>query len=57
MSGFSRAIKFCCCPTPTAYANRLTALAGVVEEYMQQDPESGHAFIFFGRSRKVVKIL
>ena len=32
-------------------------LAGAVEEYIQQEPESGHAFVFFGRSRKMVKIL
>ena len=32
-------------------------LAGAVEEYIRQDPESGHAFVFFGRSRKMVKIL
>ncbi len=32
-------------------------LAGAVEELIHQNPESGHAFLFFGKTRKMVKIL
>ena len=45
------------CPTPISMRKSFDGLAGAVEEYIQQEPESGHAFVFFGRSRKMVKIL
>ena len=32
-------------------------LAGAVEEYIKQDPESGHVFAFFSRNKKLVKLL
>lgn len=57
MFGFSGAIKFYYCPTPISMRKSFDGLAGAVEEYIQQEPESGHAFVFFGRSRKMVKIL
>ena len=57
MFGFSGAIKFYYCPTPISMRKSFNGLAGAVEEYIQQEPESGHAFVFFGRSRKMVKIL
>ena len=57
MFGFSGAIKFCYCPTPISMRKSFDGLVGAVEEYIQQEPESGHAFVFFGRSRKMVKIL
>ena len=57
MFGFSGAIKFYYCPTPLSMRKSFDGLAGAVEEYIRQDPESGHAFVFFGRSRKMVKIL
>ena len=43
--------------TPISMRKSFDGLAGAVEEYIQQEPESGHAFVFFGRSRKMVKIL
>ncbi|UKI32425.1 MAG: IS66 family insertion sequence element accessory protein TnpB [Lentisphaeria bacterium] len=57
MFGFSGTIKFYYCPTPISMRKSFDGLAGAVEEYIQQEPESGHAFVFFGRSRKMVKIL
>lgn len=57
MFGFSGTIKFYYCPTPISMRKSFDGLAGAMEEYIQQEPESGHAFVFFGRSRKMVKIL
>lgn len=33
------------------------ALAGAVREVLQQDPLSGHLFVFCGRRRHIVKVL
>ena len=46
MFGFSGAIKFYYCPTPISMRKSFDGLAGAVEEYIQQEPESGHAFTF-----------
>ena len=46
MFGFSGAIKFYYCPTPISMRKSFDGLAGAVEEYIQQEPESGHAFVF-----------
>ena len=32
-------------------------LPGAVEEYLKQDPKSGHLFVFFNRTCRMVKIL
>ena len=51
MFGFSGAIKFYYCPTPISMRKSFDGLAGAVEEYIQQDSESGHAFVFFVSGR------
>ena len=45
MFGFSGAIKFYYCPTPISMRKSFDGLAGAVEEYIQQEPESGHAYM------------
>ena len=57
MFGFSGAIKFYYCPTPISMRKSFDGLAGAVEEYIQQEPESGHVFAFFSRNKKLVKLL
>ena len=43
-------------PTPINLRKSFDGLAGAVEEYIKQDPESGHVFAFFSRNKKLVKI-
>ena len=57
MFGFSGTVKFYYCPTPVSMRKSFDGLAGAVEELIHQNPESGHAFLFFGKTRKMVKIL
>jgi transposase len=45
------------CPTPVNLRKSFDGLAGAVQEYIRQDPASGHLFVFFSRNRKLVKIL
>lgn len=45
------------CPTPINLRKSFDGLAGAVEEYIKQDPESGHVFAFFSRNKKLVKLL
>lgn len=40
MFSFSGAIKFYYCPTPISMRKSFDGLAGAVEEYIQQEPES-----------------
>lgn len=57
MFGFSGSVKYYYCPTPVSMRKSFDGLAGAVEELIHQNPESGHAFLFFGKTRKMVKIL
>lgn len=45
------------CPTAVNLRKSFDGLAGAVQEYIRQDPASGHLFVFFSRNRKLVKIL
>lgn len=57
MFGFSGTVRFYYCPVPVNMRKSFDGLAGAAEELIHQDPESGHAFVFFGKTRKLVKIL
>ena len=39
------------CPTPVNLRKSFDGLAGAMEEYIKQDPESGHVFAFFSRNK------
>ena len=45
------------CTTPTHINGSVDRLMGQVQEIFDQDPTSGHLFLFFNRSRNRVKIL
>ena len=47
MFGFGGSVKIYYCPTPVNMRKSFDGLAGAVEEYIKQDPESGHVFAFF----------
>ena len=55
MFGISGSVKIYYCPTPVNMRKSFDGLAGAVEEYIKQDPESGHVFAFFSRNKKLVK--
>ena len=57
MFGISGSVKIYYCPTPINLRKSFDGLAGAVEEYIKQDPESGHVFAFFSRNKKLVKLL
>ena len=57
MFSFSGTVKFYYCPTPVSMRKSFDGLAGAVEELIHQNPESGHAFLFFRRTRKMMKLL
>ena len=56
MFGFGGSVKIYYCPTPVNMRKSFDGLAGAVEEYIKQDPESGHVFAFFSRNKKLVKV-
>lgn len=57
MLGFGGSVRIYYCPTPVNLRKSFDGLAGAVEEYIKQDPESGHVFAFFSRNKKLVKLL
>ena len=57
MFGISGAVKYYYCPEPVNMRKSFDGLAGAMESLIHQNPESGHAFLFFGKTLKMVKIL
>ena len=57
MLPLSGAVKIYYCKTPVSLRKSFDGLAGAVRQYLQADPLSGHLFVFFNRTRKMVKIL
>ena len=54
MFGIGGSVRIYYCPTPINLRKSFDGLAGAVEEYIKQDPESGHVFAFFcGWPRKL----
>lgn len=45
------------CPTPVNLRKSFDGLAGAVQQYINQDPASGHLFVFFSRNKKLVKMI
>ena len=56
MFGIGGSVRIYYCPTPINLRKSFDGLAGVGEEYIKQDPESGHVFAFFSRNKKLVKL-
>ena len=57
MFGIGGSVRIYYCPTPINLRKSFDGLAGAEEEYIKQDPESGHVFAFFSRNKKLVKLL
>ena len=57
MFGIGGSVRIYYCPTPINLRKSFEGLAGAVDEYIKQDPESGHVFAFFSRNKKLVKLL
>ena len=57
MLPFSGAVKIYYCRTPVNLHKSFDGLPGAVRQYLEAEPLSGHLFLFFNRSRKMVKIL
>ena len=52
MFGIGGSVRLYYCSTPINLRKSFDGLAGAVEEYIKQDPESGHVFAFFSRNKK-----
>jgi len=57
MIGFSIGVKVFLCTEPTDMRRGFDGLSGMAESLMQQDPLSGHLFVFRNRNRDKLKIL
>jgi transposase len=56
MKDFSE-IRIFMCTTPTRMSYSFDRLMGRAQTIFEQDPVSGHLFLFFNRSRDRIKIL
>lgn len=50
-------VRIFVCTEVTDMRRSFDRLAQMVEEHLQQDPESGHLYLFFNRRRDCVKML
>jgi transposase len=50
-------VKIFLCLTPTDMRKSIDGLAGLVDSVLEQDPLSGHLFVFAGKRRDRVKLL
>jgi len=57
MISITGATKIYYCRTPINMHKSFDGLPGAVKQYLDQDPSSGHLFVFFNRTGKMVKIL
>ena len=57
MIGLAHGIKIHLCTQPTDMRRGFDGLSGMVDSLLQQDPLSGHLFVFRNRNRDKLKIL
>jgi len=57
MLPLSGAVKIYYCRTPINLHKSFDGLPGAVRQYLDVDPLSGHLFVFFNRTFRMVKIL
>ena len=57
MIGLAHGIKIHLCTHPTDMRRGFDGLSGMVDSLLQQDPLSGHLFVFRNRNRDKLKIL
>ena len=57
MIGLSHGVKVYICTTPADMRRGFDGLSGMTQSLMEQDPLSGHLFVFRNRNRDRLKIL
>ena len=57
MIAISSATKIYFCRTPVNLHKSFDGLPGLVREYLNGDPLSGHLFLFFNRRRTMIKMI
>lgn len=57
MLGFHSAQRFYVCTSPTDMRKGIDGLCGLVRHLLEEDPLSGHVFIFFNKPRDKIKLL
>lgn len=57
MIGLTHGVKIYLCTTPADMRRGFDGLSGMAQTLMQQDPLSGHLFVFRNRNRDKLKIL
>jgi transposase len=57
MFSLSGAVKIYYCSAPVDLRKSFNSLPGAVWQHINQDPTSGHLFVFFSKSKKLVKII
>ena len=57
MIGLSHGVKVFICTTPADMRRGFDGLSGMAQSLMEQDPLSGHLFVFRNRNRDRLKIL
>ena len=57
MIGLSHGVKVYLCTAPADMRRGFDGLSGMAESLLQQDPLSGHLFVFRNRNRDKLKIL
>lgn len=57
MFGFSSHIRYFLCCSSVDMRNGFDGLAGIVRNYLKQDPISGDAFVFINNRRTHIKLL
>ena len=57
MIGLSHGVKVYICTTPADMRRGFDGLSGMAQSLMEQDPLSGHLFVFRNRNRDRLKIL
>ena len=53
----SGAVRIFVCTKPADMGKSFDGLSGMVQEFLEQDPLSGHLFLFFNKRRDRAKIL
>ena len=57
MIGLAHGVKVFLCTTPADMRRGFDGLSGMAQSLMEQDPLSGHLFVFRNRNRDKLKIL
>lgn len=57
MLSISATTKIYLCQQPVNLRKSFDGLPGAVQQFIQEDPLSGHLFVFVNKTRKLIKVL